>query len=92
MPSAQPNSKRKLHLANSSSRKKAKVEHRNADELPWKTVTRPFEAGMGGDDGIMELEEVEGVEVVYETTDGGRVAKFNVRLSRYTSTKHHSLY
>lgn len=78
MPSAQPNSKRKLHLANSSSRKKPKIEHRNADELPWKTVARPFEAGMGGDEGIMELEEVEGVEVVYETTDGGRVARFNV--------------
>lgn len=33
---------------------------------------------MGGDDGVLELEEVEGVEVVYETTEGGRVVKFNV--------------
>ncbi|KAJ3567280.1 hypothetical protein NP233_g6466 [Leucocoprinus birnbaumii] len=33
---------------------------------------------MGGDDGILELEEVEGVEVFYETTDGGKVAKFRV--------------
>ncbi|CAA7264354.1 unnamed protein product [Cyclocybe aegerita] len=33
---------------------------------------------MGGDDGILELEEVEGVEVVYEMTDAGRVAKFRV--------------
>ncbi len=33
---------------------------------------------MGGDEGIIELEEVEGVEVIYETTEGGRVVKFNV--------------
>lgn len=33
---------------------------------------------MGGDEGILELEEVEGVEVIYETTEGGRVVKFKV--------------
>lgn len=33
---------------------------------------------MGGDDGILDLEEVDGVEVVYEDTDAGRVVKFNV--------------
>ncbi|KAF8171500.1 ATP-dependent RNA helicase [Pholiota molesta] len=70
--------KRKISATLSSSRKKAKIQHRNADELPWKTVSRPTLTGMGGDDGVLELEEVEGVEVVYETTEGGRVVKFNV--------------
>lgn len=37
-----------------------------------------MEAGLGGDDGILELEEVDGVEVVYETTESGRVARFQV--------------
>ena len=70
--------KRKLSSKLTSSRKKQKIQHRNADDLPWKTVKRLAESGLGGDDGILELEEVEGVEVVYETTDGGRVVKFNV--------------
>ncbi|KAF8965062.1 DEAD-domain-containing protein [Flammula alnicola] len=70
--------KRKTSTKLLSSRKKAKLQHRNADELPWKSVARPSEAGIGGDDGILELEEVEGVEVFYEMTDGGRVVKFNV--------------
>jgi len=70
--------KRKLATRLTLSRKKQKVQHRNANDLPWKTVKRPTESGLGGDDGILELEEVEGVEVVYETTDGGRVVKFNV--------------
>jgi ATP-dependent RNA helicase DDX24/MAK5 len=70
--------KRKLSTKLTSSRKKQKIQQRNADDLPWKTVKRPAESGLGGDDGILELEEVEGVEVVYETTDGGRVVKFNV--------------
>lgn len=59
-------------------RKRAKIQHRSADDLPWKSVSRPFEAGIGFDDGILDFEEVEGVEVLYETTDGGRVARFNV--------------
>ena len=37
---------------------------------------------MGGNEGIIELEEVEGVEVIYETTEGGRVVKFNVSFVR----------
>ncbi|KAF9557627.1 DEAD-domain-containing protein [Agrocybe pediades] len=69
--------KRKLSTGQLSSRKKIKTQ-RNADELPWKTVKRPAETGLGGDDGILELEEVEGVEVIYENTEGGRVVKFNV--------------
>ncbi|KAF5310717.1 hypothetical protein D9619_008153 [Psilocybe cf. subviscida] len=61
-----------------SSRKRTKIQHRNADELPWKSVSRPSQTGLAGDDGVLELEEVEGVEVLYEETDGGRVVKFNV--------------
>jgi ATP-dependent RNA helicase DDX24/MAK5 len=59
-------------------RKRAKFQHRSADDLPWKSVSRPFEAGIGFDDGILDFEEVEGVEVIYETADGGRTVKFNV--------------
>lgn len=70
--------KRKAQRKTSFSRKKVKVQHRSADDLPWKTVSRPQEAGLGGDDGILEFEEIEGVEVVYEETEGGKVARFNV--------------
>ncbi|KAJ6588976.1 P-loop containing nucleoside triphosphate hydrolase protein [Mycena capillaripes] len=70
-------SKRKLQ-DNSLARKRSKTRHKTADALPWKVVTRPVEAGMGGDDGILELEEVDDVEVVYEETEGGRVVTFNV--------------
>lgn len=35
---------------------------------------------MDGDDGILDLEEVDDVEVVYEQTDAGRVLKFNVSI------------
>ena len=66
--------------------KRAKIQHRSADDLPWKSVSRPFEAGIGFDDGILDFEEVEGVEVTYETTDGGRVAKFNVSFHLPTFT------
>jgi ATP-dependent RNA helicase DDX24/MAK5 len=61
-------------------REKAKFQHCSADDLPWKSVSRSFEAGIGFDDGILDFEEVEGVEVIYETTDasGGRTVKFNV--------------
>ncbi|KAF9010036.1 P-loop containing nucleoside triphosphate hydrolase protein [Cyathus striatus] len=78
--SAKKNKKRKLQNNASASKKKAKILHQAAttEELPWKKVVRPIEAGLGGDDGILEFEEVEGVEVVYEETNGGRVAKFNV--------------
>lgn len=41
-------------------------------------MARPMETGLDGDDGILELEEVEGVEIVYEDTGKGRVAKFKV--------------
>ena len=59
-------------------RKRAKFQHRSAVDLPWKSVPRTFDAGIGFDDGILDFEEVEGVEVIYETMDGGRTIKFNV--------------
>lgn len=53
-----------------------------ADRLPWKTVSTPFVTDFGdeGEGGIMGLEEVEGVEVVYEDGEGGqgRVVSFRV--------------
>ncbi|KAJ7512781.1 ATP-dependent RNA helicase [Mycena galericulata] len=80
-PVALAGSKRRLQ-ANSISRKRAKTRHHTADALPWKIVARPIEAGVGGDDGILELEEVDDVEVVYEDTEGGRVVTFNVVSSK----------
>lgn len=62
----------------SSPRKKVKISHK-IEDLPWKTVSRFQESGIDGDDGILDFEEIEGVEVVYEETENGRVARFNVR-------------
>lgn len=73
--------KRKLKGGVSSPRKKLKITKSNIDDLPWKTISRPAETGLGGDDGILELEEVEGVEVIYEETEKGKVAKFKVGLT-----------
>lgn len=81
-----PGLKRKGTTNPALPRKRAKIQHRSADDLPWKSVSRPFEAGIGFDDGILDFEEVEGVEVIYETTDGGRVVKFNVNFIFRTFT------
>lgn len=70
--------KRKAKAVPSASRKRLKTHPTSLDGLPWKAVRRPSETGLDGDDGILELEEVENVEVVYEDTEGGRVMKFNV--------------
>ncbi|KAJ7211287.1 ATP-dependent RNA helicase [Mycena pura] len=75
--SALAGSKRKLQQ-NSVARKRVKTSHETADSLPWKAVARPLETGSKGDDGILELEEVDNVQVVYEDTEGGRVATFKV--------------
>jgi ATP-dependent RNA helicase DDX24/MAK5 len=72
--------KRKLKGGSSAPRKKVKTTKSNIDDLPWKTIARPAETGLGGDDGILELEEVEGVEVLYEETKKGRVTRFKVRV------------
>jgi ATP-dependent RNA helicase DDX24/MAK5 len=86
--SGEPVLKRKKQEKVLSSRKKAKTQLLSLHELPWKTLQRPQVAGLGHDDGILELEEVEGVEVVYE--EGGRVARFNV--SRTMSEQQDSMY
>ncbi|KAK2461248.1 hypothetical protein APHAL10511_006775 [Amanita phalloides] len=70
-------SKRKLNEKQRPSRKKAKTQH-TIQDLPWRKVSRPLETGIGGDDWILELEEVEGVQVMYEETERGRVARFTV--------------
>ena len=71
--------KRKLQGNASSAQKKAKTVHLTANDLPWKTVKSRQEAGFSSNmDGMMELEEVEGVEVVYEQNAGGKVARFKV--------------
>ena len=71
--------KRRSDPASQPPHKKLKTNHLTASELPWKLVPTPKEAGIGNDlDGILELEEVDDVEVVYEQTDGGKVVRFNV--------------
>ncbi|THH00977.1 hypothetical protein EW026_g1631 [Hermanssonia centrifuga] len=76
--------KRKANVLSSSSRKKAKTQQLSANDLPWKTVSTRQEAGIDSEmNGIMELEEVDGVEVVYEQTDNGRVVRFNVAEDRH---------
>ncbi|PPR00743.1 hypothetical protein CVT24_000797 [Panaeolus cyanescens] len=69
--------KRKIQSSQSQTRKRVKTTH-TVQDLPWKALVRPKITGLSGDDGILELEEVEGVEVVYEETEAGRVVKFNV--------------
>ncbi|KIJ61810.1 hypothetical protein HYDPIDRAFT_115264 [Hydnomerulius pinastri MD-312] len=70
--------KRKAREQPGALSKKVKVQSASLDGLPWKSVSRPVETGLDGDDGILELEEVDDVEIIYEETDGGRVVKFNV--------------
>jgi ATP-dependent RNA helicase DDX24/MAK5 len=50
------------------------------DDLSWRPVVRTRTAGIDIDEGLLELEEVDGVQVVYEQTTNGRVAKFLVRI------------
>ncbi|TFK73479.1 DEAD-domain-containing protein [Pluteus cervinus] len=70
--------KRKKSAQSSRQKKRIKLENQSLNSLPWTTFKRPLVAGLDGDDGILELEEVDGVEVVYEETPGGKVVKFNV--------------
>lgn len=88
--SGKPTDKRKKEENFLSPRKKVKTQHLSLDNLPWKSLHRPGVAGFNGDDGILELEEVEGVEVVYEETEGGRVARFNVSEWKVISSSQHS--
>ena len=60
--------------------KKRKTAHVSLDRLSWRPVARAHTAGIELDEGLLELEEVEGVQVEYEQTANGRVAKFLVRI------------
>ncbi|KZT04454.1 DEAD-domain-containing protein [Laetiporus sulphureus 93-53] len=72
--------KRKLSATPLLSRKRAKLDNLTTDQLPWKASSRPREVGLGDAfDGLLELEEVDNVEVVYEETDAGKVVRFNVK-------------
>lgn len=72
--------KRKVKPSKLAARKKAKTTHLSVDQLPWKSVARPREANANGEfDGMLDLEEVSNVEVVYEETEGGKIVKFKVR-------------
>ena len=83
--------KRKSKIAALSSRKKARTEARSADDLPWKVVSRRQESGIDDAfEGVMELEEVDGVQVVYEETDGGKVARFHVSSASRSQGDHGS--
>ncbi|THU94511.1 DEAD-domain-containing protein [Dendrothele bispora CBS 962.96] len=80
-------SKRNAPSLQSTSKKKIKIHHHDANSLPWKHVSRPMEAGMDGDDGILDLEEVENVEVFYEETEHGRIPRFRILESESKKTQ-----
>ena len=82
--SRKASAKRKLREKSVPSRKKVKTHH-TLDGRPWKRVTRPLETGLG-DDWILELEEVENVEVEYEETERGKVARFKVRCGYHSQS------
>ena len=73
-------SKRRKASTTSHLSKKLKTAHVSLDELSWKPVTRTHAAGLDFDEGLLDLEEVDGVEVVYDQTANGRFAKFLVRV------------
>ena len=75
--------KRKGQLPTSHRSKKRKTAHTSLDDLSWRPVVRTHAAGLDFDEGLLELEEVEGVQVVYEQTANGRVAKFLVSTSSW---------
>ncbi|KAI0266534.1 DEAD-domain-containing protein [Gloeopeniophorella convolvens] len=70
--------KRKSATHSSQPPKKRKTNHIALDKLPWKANTRTHAAGLDFDEGLLELEEVDDVQVVYEETANGRVATFTV--------------
>lgn len=66
--------------------KKRKTSHVALDHLSWQPVVRTHAAGLDFDEGLLELEEVVGVQVEYHQTANGRVATFTVDDSKGTST------
>ncbi|CDO70366.1 hypothetical protein BN946_scf184999.g6 [Trametes cinnabarina] len=72
--------KRKNKPSASSLAKRIKTKHVTAEDLHWKKTAKPREADLGtGLEGFLDLEEVDDVEVVYEETENGKVARFKVK-------------
>lgn len=71
--------KRKSAAGVNAARKRTKTL-RSISDLPWKTISHTHDTTGEGDDGILELEEVDDVEIIYQNTESGRVAVFHVRL------------
>jgi hypothetical protein len=84
--------KRKSRQSSLISRKKPRKEVKTLEQLPWKSIQRTFDSGADGDDGILEFEEVDDVEVIYEETESGRVAKFHVRSHLLPSSSLTDIY
>jgi ATP-dependent RNA helicase DDX24/MAK5 len=57
-------------------KKRRKYADAAFDDLDWRVVSRPSEAGVHEEGGMLLLEEVEGVDVVYEETEAGKRVKF----------------
>ena len=78
--------KRKIHSGfnrATKAHKKAKISSGKlaiVDTLPWKSLSHTGVFG-NADDGILEFEGVDNVQVVYEETPEGRIATFKVRCS-----------
>lgn len=73
-----PNLKRKSGATSRFSTNKRARAINTSSDLPWRAVPRSLDTAGDGDDGVFELEEVDNVRVIYEETDAGRVAKFEV--------------
>lgn len=57
-------------------KKRRKYADTALDDLDWTVVFRPSEAGVHEEGGMLLLEEVEDVDVVYEETEAGKRIKF----------------
>ncbi|KAH9899306.1 DEAD-domain-containing protein [Cubamyces lactineus] len=79
-PSEKAGLKRKTKPSASSIAKRVKMKHVTADDLQWKKTAKSREADLGtGLEGFLDLEEVDDVDVVYEETESGKVARFQVK-------------
>lgn len=78
VPSGLPRSlKRKRRApADRPIKKRRKRADAALNDLDWRVVFRPSEAGVHEEGGMLLLEEVEGVDVVYEKTEAGQRVKF----------------
>lgn len=78
VPSTLPCSIKRKRRAPAENPVKKRRKHADTalDELDWRVVFRPSEAGVYEEGGMLLLEEVEGVDVVYEETEAGRRVKF----------------